>query len=259
MFTLNRKIGFVTLVVMIILSTAANAEKISLVADEWPPFNGVPNSENEGFIVDVARSVFENNGIEVSYETLAWKRAVEMVREGYNNGLIGASKTDAPDFVFPSEELARNCISFYVRKDTSWRFTDRSDIERVALGVIAGYDYRRWLLDYIQDNQDNFDKVQVITGQNPLQRNIMKLIDGRIDAIVDNEAVIVNVAGKMGVSNQITLAGYGTEVSYIYIAFSPKLPESKNYADILSKGIDILRASGGFKKILTKYGLTDWK
>jgi len=28
-------------------------------------------------------------------------------------------------------------------------FHKKSDIERVSLGVIAGYDYRQWLLDYI--------------------------------------------------------------------------------------------------------------
>ena len=28
-------------------------------------------------------------------------------------------------------------------------FRNKSDIERVSLGVIAGYDYRQWLLDYI--------------------------------------------------------------------------------------------------------------
>ena len=259
MYKLIRKISFIVFLTMIVLSNISKAETISLVADEWPPFNGVSNSENEGFIVDVARAVFEKNGMRVTYETISWKRAIEMVREGHRNGLIGASRTDAPDFVFPSEEFSRNYIAFYVRADSQWRYRDQSDIEAVSVGVIAGYDYRRWLLDYIQINQDNLDKVQIITGQNPLQRNLMKLIDGRIDAIVDNEAVIINVARKMGLTNQITLAGYGTEPSSIYIAFSPKLKRSKDYAEILSQGIMKLRASGELKRILIKYGLNDWK
>ncbi len=259
MYTLKRKISFIILISMTVLSTIAKAETISLVADEWPPFNGVPNSKNEGFIVDVARAVFERNGMRVTYETLSWKRAVEMVRGGHHNGLIGASRTDAPDFVFPSEELSCNYIAFYVRTDSQWRYSNKSDIETVSLGVIAGYDYRQWLLDYIQINQDNLDRVQIITGQNPLQRNLMKLIDGRVDAIVDNEAVIISVSRKMGLINQITLAGYGTEPSNIYIAFSPRLPKSKDYAEILSQGIKKLRSSGELKKILTKYGLNDWK
>ena len=259
MYKLIRKISFIVLITMTALSTIATAETISLVADEWPPFNGAPNSENEGFIVDVARAVFEKNEIQVTYETISWKRAIEMVREGHHNGLIGASRTDASDFVFPSEELSRNYIAFYVRTASQWQYRDKFDIEAVSLGVIAGYDYRQWLLDYIQINQDNLDKVQIITGQNPLQRNLMKLIDGRIDAIVDNEAVIINVARKMGLTNQITLAGYGTEPSFIYLAFSPKLRKSKGYAEILSQGIKKLRASGELEKILTKYGLNDWK
>ncbi len=198
------------------------SETVTLVADEWPPFNAEPNASQEGYLVDVARAVFEKNGIQVSYKLIPWRRAVELTRMGAYNGLIGASKTDAPDFIFPSEELSRNVISFYVRKDFSWLFNQKSDIENVSLGVIAGYDYRKWLLDYIEAHKNNPRKIQVMTGHQPLQRNIRKLLSNRIDAIVDNEAAILYVARRMGVNDRIKPAGYGTEVAHIYIAFSPK-------------------------------------
>lgn len=239
--------------------TSTFSQTISLVADDWPPFNGTPNSEREGFLLEVARTVFEKRGIEIVYEILPWRRAVEMTREGIYNGLVGASKTDAPDFVFPTEELSRNLIAFYVQKESPWRFERRSDIENISLGVIAGYDYRKWLLDYIDLHQDNEDRVQVMTGDNPLKRNLLKLIDGRVDAIVDNEAVILDVSRKMNVSDQIRLAGYGTEPASIYIAFSPALTNSKQYAEMLSQGIHELRETGMLKQILSKYGLSDWK
>lgn len=241
------------------ITAAAIAETITLVADEWPPFNAVPNSQKEGLLVDVARTVFEEKGIQVSYQILPWKRAVEMTRDGLHNGLIGASKTDAPGFIFPDEELSRNYISFYVRKGSKWKFVNRKDVEQVALGVISGYDYRKWLLEYITAYQDNPDRIQIMTGDKPLERNLLKLIDGRIDAVVDNGAVIINVARNMGVQDKIALAGRGTEPSNIYIAFSPNHPESKKYAAILSQGMLELRKDGRLQKILLKYGLTDWK
>ena len=87
----------------------------------------------------------------------------------------------------------------------------------------------------------------------------MKLLENRIDAIVDNEAVILNVARKMGVVDRVSPAGQGTEPSFIYIAFSPKNEDSERYAHILSQGIIRLRANGRLREILGRYGIKDWK
>ena len=48
-----------------------------------------------------------------------WKRAIAETRSGRYHGAIGASKTDAQGFVFPEEELARNVLSFYIKKDAA--------------------------------------------------------------------------------------------------------------------------------------------
>ena len=45
----------------------------------------------------------------------------------------------------------------------------------------------------------------------------------------------------------------------LYIAFSPQLPKAKEYARILSEGMNELRASGELQAILSQYGLTDWR
>ena len=242
-----------------LLANQVVAATITLAADEWPPFNNKPNSQNEGYLVDIARQVFAERGFTVEYITVPWKRAVEMTRVGQFNGAIGASKTDAAGFVFPAEEMARNTLTFYVRKGFAWRFTGPQSIEQIRLGTIAGYDYRQWLLEYIAKHQDNANRVQVLHGEDALQRNLVKLLDGRIDVVVDTEAAIRYVAKEMGVLSQISCAGYGQEAAYIYIAFSPSIPESEKYAEILSAGIRELRRSGKLFAILDKYGLTDWQ
>ncbi len=95
---------------------AASARTITLVADSWPPFNGTPGAEPEGYMVDIARRVFAAAGYTVSYRLLPWKRAVEMTRAGTYDGVFGASRTDADGFIFPDEELGRNKLAFYVSK-----------------------------------------------------------------------------------------------------------------------------------------------
>lgn len=237
----------------------APAQTITLAADEWPPFNTRLSHLGEGYIVDAARKIFEPQGYTVVYENMPWKRALEMTKAGKIDGAIGASKNDGIGLIFPTEELARTKMAFYVRRGNPWRFTERSSVSQVTIGAIAGYDYRNWLNTYINNNRDNFTKVQVITGDEPLKRNLTKLILERIDVVVDNEAVIQYVAKKIGISEKIACAGHDSEPSMLYIAFSPHNPQSPKYAEMLSQGIIRLRENGELKKILDKYGVSDWK
>jgi polar amino acid transport system substrate-binding protein len=247
-------------ILMILMATSvAKTETITIVADAWPPFNAEPQSNAEGYMVDIARTIFEEQGILVEYRNTPWKRAIMGTRNGTYNAAIGASKTDAKDFIFPKEELARNLLAFYVKKGNTWRFTDLDSIKQIRLATIGGYDYRKWLNDYIQSTPRNSDKVQILLGDLPLQRNLNKLLLDRVDVVVDTEAAIRWEAKRLNILHKIEPAGFGKKPSYCYIAFSPSLPKSPVYAQILSKGIERLRVNGKLQVILNKYGVIDWK
>jgi polar amino acid transport system substrate-binding protein len=104
--------------------------------------------------------------------------------------------------------------------------------------------------------------VIVATGDNALEQNIEKLLSGQIDVVVEAGSVFINffaAKGMISSLDQIRDAGEAGEKDDLYIAFSPKNGKSKDYAEILSKGIDGLRQSGKLASILEKYGLKDWK
>ena len=166
----------ISFIVIFVAAATAIAAEITLVADPWPPFNCEVGNKQEGYIVDVARKVLEAAGHDVTYKNVPWKRAIEGTRSGKYNGAIGASKTDAKGFVFPDEELARNLLAFYVRKESRWKFEGPASIEDVSIGVAAGYDYRRWLNDYIQTHSGNDHRVQIVAGAYPLKQNLKKLM-----------------------------------------------------------------------------------
>ena len=247
------------LLLTLLFVTTAKAGEIILVADPWPPFNCKTGGSREGYIVDVARAVFEPAGDTVVYKNVPWKRALQGTLTGIYSGAIGASKTDGKGLVFPNEELARNVLSFYVHIKNPWRFEGPDSIETVTIGVAAGYDYRYWLNDYIQIHRVDERLVQVVSGADPLEQNLKKLLLGRIDVVVDSEAAIRFKAKQMGVLDRIKPAGYGKEPAYIYIAFSPNRPESSGLARRLSEGIVMLRKSGQLQAILSRYSLLDWK
>ncbi len=82
---------------------------------------------------------------------------------------------------------------------------------------------------------------------------------GRVDVLVEADPVFWYTAKMIDESETFTVAGRASESMKSYIAFSPALDTSKEYARQLSEGIQMLRENGELEAILEKYGLTDWK
>ena len=69
----------------------------------------------------------------------------------------------------------------------------------------------------------------------------------------------MHISDRLDIADQFKLAGKVNEPKKTFIAFSPELDSSHDYAHILSKGMNDLRLSGDLAKILAKYGLRDWQ
>ena len=50
------------------------ADVITLRADEWCPYNCQPKSQNPGFIIEIAETVFKKAGHTIDYQVMPWAR-----------------------------------------------------------------------------------------------------------------------------------------------------------------------------------------
>lgn len=248
----------VVVFLMIVLgSLQVSAETISIRADVWKPYNCEPNSKEPGYMVEIAKKIFEKHGYKIDYDILPWTRAIEETRKGKIDAIVGAAKGDAPDFIFPQNEqgISANATMF-IKKGGKWRYTDLESLKTEQVGIINGYSYGEKVDKYLKNNPSI---VQVVSGENALELNIKKLIAGKISVIVEDRVVIAYKIKEMNVQNDIEEAGSDGSASKIYIAFSPANNKSDEYAKILSEGMDIIRKNGELKNILNKYGIKDWK
>jgi polar amino acid transport system substrate-binding protein len=94
---------------------AASNKTMTIVADEWCPYNCKPDGEKSGFLIDIARKIFEKHGHGVVYQTMPWEQAINKTRSGDFDALVGAAPEDAPGFIFPKLEQGWPQIQFYVR------------------------------------------------------------------------------------------------------------------------------------------------
>lgn len=234
------------------------ADTLTLKADYWMPFNGDGKTET-GYMLDIAKAVFEPLGHKVVYSTTPWDKALAECRTGKCTGVIGASTDDAPDLVYPVEELGQSIQFFCVKAGSPWKYAGPASLKAVKLGIIKDYAYFKELDDYIKANPAG---VVFGTGDAPLEMNLTRLAQGELGAVVDDRSVLKYTLARMSLQGKVTIApaaAEATKPARLYIAFSPKNPKSGEYARTLADGLAELRKSGQLQKILAKYGLTDWK
>lgn len=241
---------------ILILSFFALSRELKVTADFWMPFNGKPNSENEGFVVEILREIYEPKGYTVNYFIRPWSRAVMMGYKGEVDLIIGAVFEEAKGFYFPDEPIGLLSNDFYALKNSKWKYEGYDSFKNIRIGIIRDYSYGENLDRFIKANKNLFD---ANVGENALELNIKKLLLGRIDILIDTKAVVDLKLNEMNLNDTITYIGCDDTADSLFVAFSPLIDDSKTLIRIFDMGISEIRQSGRLKQILAKYGQKDWK
>lgn len=252
------RISFFLCALLLCVSSPASGETITLVGDAWCPYNCQRGLENQGYVVDLAREIFNKAGIRVRYEVVSWQRALKEVEAGRVTGVIGVERREAEQLVFPEEPVGASAFAFYVRKDDPWIYTGLPSLEGKRIGLPISYGLEPDMRDYFKRRWWKIH-IQYVGGQFPARLNVEKLVADRVDVILDDINVIKNTARSLKVENRVRMAGSDNKYTRIYIAFSPALSRAGKLAAILSRGIREMRRSGRLQSILDKYGLEDWQ
>lgn len=246
----------IPLILAVTLTPATLADTITIRADSWCPMNCEPGSAEPGYMIEFAREIAEMNGHSVDYQTLPWRRALEMVRGGEFDCVVGAYIEDAPDFRFPDSHWGLDQTAVYTSADSDFTYEGLESFKGKKVGVIGGYAYSEAFDAFAQENPSI---VQGINVDKALENNIKKVLAGRVTATVESPAVMGHTLKAMGLQGQIKRVGYLSEGSEMYIACSPNKPQTADYVAMFSEGTRQLRESGRLQEILEKYGLEDWQ
>lgn len=229
---------------------------ITIGADPWCPHNCEAGEQQEGYMIDITREVFEASGYEVEYLNVSWARALRMVREGLLDAVVGAFTTDATDFVFPDEPQGRSHIGMYTPADSQWLYQGLESLTDQTLLAINGYSYSTELDNYIRSHTDDPARVWVISGPSPLNRAIYLLDQHRADVYPEDVYVMTWALKDHTRIRPPRNAGL-LQKTDTYVAFSPEHERSGQLAALLSEGTARLRESGRIREIMATYGLPE--
>lgn len=254
-----RFIRFVSLTFMWIACAApASAHEkpvLTIAADVWCPINCAEGDPLPGIGVELARRAFERQGYEVRYIVMPWARALEEVRAGKIDAVIGANHTDDASLLLPKHPILRVTDDFYVTADSTLRFNGLESLKAARIGIIHDYGYANALQTFLAAHRKTPGAVQEVGGDDALEQNIRKLLAHRIDVAVESRAVMDYTLKRKGLKDKIKRIG-GIPQGYVYLAFSPAIPQSKARARAYDASIERMKAEGAFTPLYDAYGLS---
>lgn len=225
--------------------------EISIAADLWCPYTCQPDGK-EGILIEIARAAFKPHNIEVKYRFIPWAKARSETEKGLHNAIIGAFESDAVGFILPSTPILFGTNGFFTLNTSSWQYSGIDSLKDISLGVIEGYSYGSPVDEYVKSNSSS-SRIQISTGTDALRKNLSKLVNKKVDVILDEPRVVRYEWKALGLNqSELRRAGvYGKEG--IWIAFSPRRTESEELAKIFSLELEKLNQNGEVEKIIDRY------
>ena len=246
---------FALLILVLLYPGGVLADTVRLGGMVRCPYICDVETERPGFMLEVARQVFGQAGHHVEYHPLPWSRAMKYVRTGHLDGLAGVLRRNAPELVYPKKPQAVSQYVLFVPGTSDWRYTGLVSLWQERIGITQGVSYGS-MDSYIQRYR-NTERIQSVVGVTTVAQSLVILARRRVGLFIEDRAVVRYYLNQAEPERHLKEAGQLHEEN-IYIAFSPSNSKSEEYAQVLTQGIDRLRASGELARILATYNQPDW-
>lgn len=236
----------------------ALAAEVSLRADAWCPYN-CEAGNRPGYLIELATAALEGAGHKVDYALMPWTQVLEGTASGKIVAAVGAVADEAPSLIYPDLPLGMSRPTLVINrgKNITGLSADKLDgLKQLRFGLIKDYYYGERINKFIDANKDAPNLVQV-SGDNVTEDLVNMLIEGKIDALVEDSNVVDYLLESKGYRNLFAYVPLGEEAE-VSIGFSPKDPNSATYAKLVSAKLLEMRANGKLAEILGRYGLRDW-
>nr|WP_283104461.1 transporter substrate-binding domain-containing protein [Shewanella inventionis] len=231
---------------MLIISNHSYAEPVRIASDIWCPYI----CENDtGYLVELTKRAFEIQGKKAVFATLPYNRAlVELKRQNVDAVLALTPGAIADNHLIHADVIVGySSNDFYTASNNKTVFENLGNLNNTQqTAVVSGYDYGIELNAWLHAHPNTY----YASGDAPLAMNIIRLVKGRHDVIIDNKNVIEYTASQLNLSQQLRYAGTIGEPVPLYVGFNQL---NKANAAIFANGILLLKQSGEYQKIIDKY------
>lgn len=230
--------------VMVCWSAIAFAEHLTLLTEEYPPFNmSGSDGQATGVSTDIVRTLMKNAHIDVTIDVVPWQRAVMLAHAKPNNCVFSMSRTPErePNYQWVGP-LVYNDWALFAKSGSARKPADIAEVKTTRIGSYIG----DAIVDYLQSRGYQVD----VAANDDLNPN--KLLLGRIDYWATGKLIGQYRLKQQNISDvEPVLVFNRTEM---YLACHPG--SSPQLIDRLNKLLVELNKHGDVERIYAHYGYT---
>ncbi len=229
---------------------AVHAQEITVVTEEWEPYNYSEDGKVVGISAEIVKATLARVGIDAKIGVYPWARAYHMALNRKNVLIFTIYRSKERESLFKWIGPINPPTNYYLFKlatRTDLTIHSLDDAKKHSIGVVRNDHAHQFLLSRGFNEKEHLDVV-------PKEEfNILKLVNGRIDLLPSAE---LSLAGRMKkldlpfgkVEKSLLLLG-GKAKSYM--AFSRQT--SDELVDRVRTAFEALKADGVMETTVEKY------
>lgn len=228
----------------------AAATELTIVGQEYPPFNWSESGQVRGGMVDVLRAACDKLHYQCHFQIVPLARAIKMLQDGSADAVMSLiPNAERAAFARFSPVLVVNHLSYFGIQGQATPHNKLQDLRGWTVAAVRGSASLQLARQHQQLVGD-----QIVVEEVNNETLVKKLQAGRYGeqgAIFGGEAVLTYEADKIHLALEPVLR---TEAQHFVTAFSRKSMDAPTF-DALYKALEALKKNGEVKRILKPYGL----
>lgn len=229
------------------LSVAQTVKTIELYALHYPPYMIIDQQGGiSGIDVEVTKSAFAAVGVPVKMLTAPWKRILKSLEFGYIAGALTCSyRAERERFVWYSDKVseANQVAVFKTQTDVS--------------GLINVEDLRHYKVMAVEGwaNQQELEKSNIAHATTlEMDNGIKSVVFRDVDIFYNGELATLFRAQQLNLQDKIKTKRFADKKSSTFhLCLSKGYSESKNLVSKFNQGLKLIKASGEYDSIYSKY------
>jgi polar amino acid transport system substrate-binding protein len=231
-------------VVLLALHSPANAQKLRVVASDWPPYVEV-SIPRSGVAVALVTTALQRAGYTVQLFLDNWPRSLTATQTGNYDAILGIWYTEkrAATLAF-SEPFLANELRFMKRTGDAIEVRERADLVGLRVGIVEDYAY----------GAEPYDTtgIDVVSGGS-VGDNVQGLLDGELDLVLGDGLVLRHAADQRRAAKEVELLPLVIATRGLYLGVSRQRPDYAAVVSAFNESIEAMRADGTLNSMLANY------
>ena len=213
-----------------------------------------------GYCYQLVKTIFEENGYQVKPRLYPVIRAIKHTEQRRDDAICVINPYNSKKLDLAKYPNTRLNYYFWVTADSQFQYEGIESLKDKRIITVKGYNYTLPGKTYQQylDSHENTDRIQVLSGADPLKRAYRIISINRADTICLDEPSAIYTLNKIGMVKHFKKAGHLPKPLFGYFGVSENHPHKVTLLNIYNKGHIKLYKSGKFAAILEKYDVRSW-